>query len=116
MTEPLTEREQAFEQIMTWIRGERAYQAQKWDYEHEPERRATDEGWWFHNGIVNNWGRIRLYGVRQANGRQAAAKIITTLVHMLEIAIVQYGPLPKPGLSSGNIEEWDGATLPTREN
>lgn len=103
----VTDREQAFEQIIAWIRGERAYQAQKWTYEAEPEERATDESWWWENGVINYWGRVKLQTVKFPQGRQAAAKIITTLVHMLELAIIQYGDLPKPGVSSGQIESWE---------
>ena len=101
-----TSREEAFEQIIAWIRAERNYQAKKWNYGAEPEERATDERWWLHNGICNYWSRVRIVTVRKALGRQAAAKIITALVHMLELAIVQYGDLPKPGVTSGQIEEW----------
>lgn len=101
-------REEAFEQIILWIRQERNYQALKWNYTAEPDDRVDDKTWWWNNGIANYWSRINLQTVATAQGRQAAAKIITTLVHMLEMAILKYGNLPKPGVTSGNIEEWDG--------
>ncbi len=42
----------------------------------------------------------------EMRGQQALCKAFMTAKGCVESSIRVYGPLPKPGLSSGNVEEW----------
>ena len=103
---PPFSRSEAFETIIDWIRGERSYQATKWDYESEPSERLDQgldaDSWFWQKGILNYTGRVRIFGLDHVLGRQALMKLITTLVNLAELAVVRHGPPPRPGVSSGN--------------
>ncbi len=47
--------------------------------------------------------RARTFGLETAHGRQAMGKAIVTMMHCLETAIEVHGPMPKPGVPSGEI-------------
>ncbi len=102
-----TDRTQAFNEILSWIQRERAYQIIKWGYGDEPperlERGLNDGGWFWQTGVLNYTGRVRLFTLTNPLGRQALMKLITTLIHLAELAIVKYGPLPTPGVTSGEL-------------
>lgn len=51
--------------------------------------------------------RAQLFGADTLQGRQAMGKAIVTLMHMLETAILVYGDMPAPGVSSTEgAREW----------
>lgn len=103
----MTIREQAFEQIINWLRDERKYQAEKFDYGNEPPKRLegglSDGSWFWETGVLNYTGRVRLFSLTTVHGRQALMKVIGTLVHLAELAIVKYGDLPDGGYPSGKL-------------
>ena len=49
--------------------------------------------------------RARMFGATTPQGRQAMGKAIVTLMHVLETAIMVHGPMPRPGVPSGVIED-----------
>lgn len=59
--------------------------------------------------ILNYWGRVKIFGLNTYSGRQALGKLIVTLIHCLETAIEVHGPMPEPGVPSGEIIT-DGGT------
>jgi hypothetical protein len=57
----------------------------------------------------NDWAgnyimRAAMFGLATPQGRQALGKAIVTLIHVLETAVVEFGPMPKPGVPSGVVE------------
>lgn len=113
------ERAAAFEKIITWLRDERKYQAKKFDYGHEPPERLREElsqgSWFWDTGVLNYTGRVRLFGLATGQGRQALMKVMGTLVHLAELAIVEYGDLPKGGYTSGEIVKAEVSEPPLNE-
>lgn len=56
---------------------------------------------------LNYVQRAKLVGLDTPQGRQAMGKAIATLMHYLETAIVEFGPMPQPGISSSEgVREW----------
>lgn len=101
--------------IATWLAEERReYADKKYDPDGENMHRleldmqnyGLDENgeWW---GFITNYlKRAQLLGLDKASGRQALGKLIVTLVNCLEVAERVYGPMPMPGVPSGQIETW----------
>jgi hypothetical protein len=56
--------------------------------------------------LTNYLGRAQRFGVNTPQGRQQLGKLIATATHCLETAVMVHGRLPKPGVPSGEIEEW----------
>lgn len=55
-------------------------------------------------GFIGNYlKRAELFGLDTLQGRQALGKTIVTLLHCLETAMDEFGPMPAPGVSSGEI-------------
>lgn len=50
--------------------------------------------------------QAKLQGMNSPQGRQAFAKFIVTAHACLEAAIADFGNLPDPGVSSGEIRPW----------
>lgn len=111
-----------------WIMGEESYVEEKFGDQrgqHDIEMRQDNlapDGWWY-NQIVQYFGRAQVFldtagdlfmqddhesarAVAQ-RGTQALAKAFLTAKGMVESAIRVYGPLPAPGVSSGNIKSWN---------
>lgn len=81
------------------------------DATENPQMRANREGEADIDLFIKNYlGRVSLFGLDTPQGRQAMGKLIVTLTDHLERAILAHGPMPKPGVTSGQIEEWDGDT------
>lgn len=59
--------------------------------------------------ISNYTDRVHVFGLHTPQGRQALGKLIATLTHLLETAVMVHGPMPLPGKPSGEIKEWVGA-------
>lgn len=123
-TQGRAEREHLYE----WIVGEEGYVAGKFDDQrdgHDDAMRThhlEPEGFWFRQ-IVQYYDRARLAfagademelegdheAARQLRmrGQQALAKAMMTAKGAVESSIRVFGPMPKPGLSSGYVEEWE---------
>lgn len=67
---------------------------------------VNDESFWFRQ-IFQYVDRARIFGLDTFQGRQALAKSIMTMIGCIESVIRVYGPLPAPGVPSGEIKEWD---------
>lgn len=119
------------EQILRWAAEEEAYVSNKFDgTEKNAMVDATlrdhydiDEFW--HRQVNQYYDRARVwltaaFSLRMASdpeaaekatqlekmAQQAVAKAMMTAKGFAESMIRVYGPMPKPGVSSGNIEEW----------
>lgn len=105
----------AHEMWKSWFDKESIYQDKKWDdTRHEHDRLIAEQGLsiggrWDHD--LNMYiHRSMVLGLDKPNGRQALAKAAMVLIAAVESAVRVYGPLPEPGHTSGEIEEWDFVT------
>jgi hypothetical protein len=99
--------------VAEWVVKERQGHAHaKW---HTGEHRqvqidhlhAGREGWdWYTNYIEQYLLRAKIQGFDTLQGRQQIGKALMTLTHMLELVVEEFGDMPKPGVPSGQIEEW----------
>jgi len=55
--------------------------------------------------ILNYLKRAELFGLDTLQGRQALGKALVTVTHCLETAVEIHGPMPRPGVPSGEIED-----------
>lgn len=93
--------------VRKWLADERHYTIQKfgielddqhikeWMEDHDP----TNSYW--ERQFDNYLGRAERLSLDRQGGRQALAKFVATAVGMLEAAVRVYGPLPEPGVTSG---------------
>lgn len=99
--------------VEDWLTGEVAYTQAKFgielDDEHTKEfsehiegveSQYMDDTWWSKQ-LYNYLYRAYTLGLDNPNGRQALAKFVATGQGMLMSAVRVYGPLPYPGVSSG---------------
>lgn len=99
----------AFEHVIYWLRGERDYTIKKFgtdlDRHHFQEWYETEmgAGWWS-DQLDSYYHRAWVLGFNTPVGRQALAKFVSTAVGMLAAGIQEYGELPRPGVSSGEIK------------
>ena len=102
IVQTMTEASQCFE----WLVREREYQIKKFgtalDDEHTKQGLGED-GWWWQQ-LTNYFHRSRILGLDTPVGRQAIAKFTATSCGLLESVIRVHGPIPRPGVSSGNVE------------
>lgn len=56
--------------------------------------------------LLNYLKRAQLFGLDTPQGRQALGKLTVTCIAYLEYAIEHIGPMPEPGVPSGEIREW----------
>ena len=96
--------------VFAWLVAERRYQLHKFgtalDDEHTRAGLATD-GWWWQQ-LTNYFHRAGVLSLDTVLGRQALAKFVATACGLLESAVRVYGPLPPPGVPSGEVV--DGPT------
>lgn len=104
------ETEVAKQHVAAWLEAElELYSGPK--YPEEETRRAVE-------GNVEDWGtvedRVGMYmrratilGFDNPRGRQALAKGLRTLLTLTERVVEMHGPLPKPGVPSGEISDWE---------
>lgn len=92
----------AFEDVLEWLRQERSYQTQKFDYVEEKEKSAEYWDQQFSSYIQ----RILVFGLDTEQGAQATLKLAATAVALSE-HYAEKMQLPKPGLSSGDLEWWE---------
>lgn len=93
-------------QSMDWLNAEFSYAEGKWPKEQH-------DGITVREGTTGRWmtdidmylHRANVLGLGTPRGRQAAAKAMATCHTMMESIIRVYGPLPKGGLTSGDIGE-----------
>lgn len=102
--------------VRCWIEKERNDYADTKYGEGTPQRQRAiddtgihphlddDSDWYVF--ITNYLQRVRIFGVDTQQGRQALGKLVVTLLHCLETSVLVYGDMPKPGVSSGEIEPW----------
>lgn len=101
--------------VRTWIDHERAlYADTKYaedtigrerliaDTATHPRMNGPDGGTWI-TFITNYLGRARQFGMDTPQGRQALGKLIVTLMHCLETAVMVHGPMPEAGHPSGEV-------------
>lgn len=104
-------------QLIAWLQDERKnYADVKWkDGESNREsliQKMKEEGWtptWTDFAYAY-MKRAELMGPDTLQGRQAMGKAVVTLMHILETAIMVFGPMPEPGHTSGEIVEWPRPT------
>lgn len=93
------------EYVRQWLAREREYTIAKFgldlDNLHTREWDYRDEVDWWNQQFDNYYTRAGILGLDNPNGRQALAKFVATAVGMLEAAVRVHGPLPKPGVPSG---------------
>lgn len=95
--------------VIYWLAQERRdYAHGKWS---TPEAEAahlacvllTGPTTW-HDWAGNYIKRAAMFGLDSPQGRQALGKAVVTLMHVLETAVEEYGPMPRAGVPSGVIE------------
>ena len=97
--------------ITRWIKLETRYADSKFGDQRElHDREMRDgkldpDGFWYRQ-IHQYIDRVRILGIENPQGRQTLAKSLMTMRGSLESAVRVYGPLPTPGLTSGEIREW----------
>lgn len=96
----------AASQCFDWLVREREYQVRKFgtilDDEHTLQG-LGDDGWWW-TQLTSYFHRSRVLGLDTPVGRQAIAKFVATSCGLLESVIRVSGPLPQPGVPSGEVD------------
>lgn len=112
--------------LYKWIKAEEEYVAKKFD-----KQRDDHDTHWGANGIEDFWSRQIVQYLDRANAflleavecegkdkrrlqqlaQQALAKGMMTFKGCVESSIREFGPLPKPGVSSGEILYWFDPSL-----
>ena len=98
--------ENGFEAVLSWLYAERSYQKEKFDYDKQTNEILEE-------GTVEFWiqqfdsyiQRLPVFGLDNPLGVQAALKLAATTLAMCEY-LADQGKLPRPGVSSGSIEDW----------
>jgi len=97
--------------VQDWVGDEAEYQDGKFGFksddehtrEFQEEERPLDNlapPWWF--AQINMYlDRAYVLGLDTPNGRQAVAKAAATCMGFLESTVRVFGPLPEPGVTSG---------------
>lgn len=103
-------------QVMAWLLIERSMYADKKYADGTATRDQFIEDMKSGNGLDDRWldfvynyvRQAKLLGLDTMQGRQALGKAISTLIHYLETAITEHGPMPAPGVSStAGVQPWD---------
>jgi hypothetical protein len=106
LTDPQVQSMSAASQCFDWLIHEREYQVEKFGTDLDDEHTLAglgEESWWWQQ-LTNYFHRSRVLGLDTPVGRQAIAKFAATSCGLLESVIRVYGALPRPGVSSGEIE------------
>ena len=107
--------------LYQWIAGEEGYVHGKFNDQrdgHDQTLKDYDlEAFWIRQ-VVQYYDRAAAFlkAAKESEGadrrhleqraQQAMAKAMMTAKGMVESSIRVYGPMPKPGVSSGEVEEW----------
>jgi hypothetical protein len=104
-TDPLVPKPTAASSVFEWLIRERHYQLTKFGHDqddaHTIEGLGEDSWWW--QQLLSYYTRARVLGLDIPVGRQAIAKFAATACGLLESIVRAYGPLPPPGVPSGNV-------------
>lgn len=95
----------AASQAFDWLVRERAYQVRKFGTELDDQHTREgldDDGWWWRQ-LTSYYHRARVLGLQTGVGRQALAKFAATACGLLESVVRVHGPLPPPGVPSGQV-------------
>lgn len=88
------------EYVRQWLAIERGYTIEKFGVDLDNQHLREGFAWW-EQQFLNYFHRAQVLGLDTPGGRQAAAKFVATAVGMLEAVVREFGPLPKPGVPSG---------------
>lgn len=92
------------ERVINWLYVERdTYQVKKFDYVEEDPQQPVE--YWIQQ-FDNYIQRLPVFGLDTPQGFQAALKLAATAVALCEHMANNGIQMPKPGVSSGNIEPW----------
>lgn len=103
--------------VEAWLAAERAYQEQRpaaiiEQAENDALMRTQgcgpDSFWW--NEVHHYLYRANRLGLNTPLGKQAAAKAAFAAQQLLGSVIRVFGPLPAPGVISGDIRDWREGT------
>lgn len=86
-----------------WLIEERAYQVRKFGVELDDQHTREglgEDGWWWRQ-LTSYFHRARVLTCETPVGRQGLAKFVATACGLLESVIRVHGPLPPPGVPSG---------------
>jgi hypothetical protein len=90
--------------LLQWLREERgAYQTKKFDYVEKDPNEPIEHWMQQYNTYLS---RIPLFGLDTPQGLQATLKLAATALACAEHMADKGVMVPKPGVSSGTIEEW----------
>lgn len=93
-----------YESVLSWLYAEReTYQTKKFNYDDEANK-THDHDYWVQQ-FDSYIQRLPIFGLDTPQGVQAALKLAATAVALCE-HLANLERLPKPGVSSGTIEEW----------
>lgn len=96
----------AANQAFDWLVRERSYQVRKFgtdlDDKHTIEG-LTEDGWWWRQ-LTSYYHRSKVLTLDTPVGRQALAKFVATACGLLESVVRTHGPLPLPGVPSGEVK------------
>lgn len=100
------------EHIQRWVAEEALYADKKFSgpgdgREEEMRKEGIDDGGWWVRQIFQYVDRAKLFGLDTFLGRQAMMKCYMTLGGFLESMVRVHGSLPTPGVTSGEIQEWN---------
>lgn len=99
---PRLDMDTGFPEVIRWLKEERAtYQTKKFDYEAEKDNGVD---YWIQQ-FDSYIQRLPIFGFDTPQGIQAALKLAATAVALCE-HLSEKNELPRPGVSSGIIEEW----------
>lgn len=104
-------RSETREYVLRWISEERARYATVKQGAGTAGREITVEsvrgdGQAIFDFIFSYVKRAQVLGLDNPLGRQALGKAAVTVLHTLETVVEELGPMPEPGYSSGEINEW----------
>jgi len=94
----------AEKQVSVWLAGERRYTLEKFGGRAGDDAHTRDEPKWWKRQIETYLDRAFLLGLETEAGRQALAKLASTALMATESAVRVNGPLPPPGVPSGQTE------------
>jgi hypothetical protein len=96
-------------EVAAWLEGERAYAEGKWapGYVDDSITAEEYEGW-----VMQYLHRAIVLGVENPLGKQALAKALRTCLAFTESVVRRFGPLPDPGVPSGEICTFHRASAP----
>jgi hypothetical protein len=86
--------------VLDWLEGEEVYARTKWTDEMEDAIKDEDEYTDWVNSYIH---RAKVLGLETPAGRQALAKALKTMQGFVESTVRKHGPLPDPGVPSGEI-------------